>query len=274
MKLLFDRLFKPVFFILLLALLQACSGKDYDPTKDWTAKEFYDEARSALNAGEFQTAIKHLESLEARYPFDPYAKQAQLDVAYSYYKFDEPESAISAVERFMRLHPRDPHIDYAYYLKGLVNFNRGGGLLDAWFPRDPAQYDAEVMTTAFNDFATLVRRYPQSSYAGDAHQRMIYLRNMIAKKEISIAEYYVERGSWEGAANRAKSVIEKYQESVWSRRALEILEIAYTRLGLTDLAEAAHRVLELNKLKPAPDTINPNDLQDDDFSTPPSVAAG
>ena len=268
------RMPRPVFLLLLAVFLNACSGIDYDPTKDWTAKDFYDEARSALNAAEFQTAIKHLETLEARYPFDPYAKQAQLDVAYSYYKFDEPESAISAVERFMRLHPRDPHIDYAYYLKGLVNFNRGSGLLDAWFPRDPAQYDAEVMTTAFNDFATLVRRYPQSAYAGDAHQRMIYLRNMIARKEIAIAEYYVERGSWEGAANRARSVIEKYQESASSRRALEILEIAYKQLGLNDLAEDARRVLELNKLAPAPDNVKPKDLEDDDFSTPPSVAAG
>ena len=262
----------PSLIISLIILLAACSGHDYDPTKDWSAKEFYDEARSALDAGEFQTAIKHLETLEARFPFDPYAKQAQLDVAYSYYKFDEPESAISAAERFIRLHPRDPHIDYAYYLKGLVNFNRGRGLLDDWWPRDAAKFDAEVLKSAFNDFATLVRRFPQSDYAGDAYQRMIYLRNMIAKKDIDIAEYYILRKTWMAAANRAKNVVEKYQESIWTLRALEIMELAYTNLGLNDLASDTRRVYELNKRAPAPETNTPSDTHPDVSAAPPSFA--
>jgi outer membrane protein assembly factor BamD len=256
----------------LIMLLAACSGKDYDPTREWTAKQFYDEAHSALNAGEFETAIRHLETLEARFPFDPYAKQAQLDVAYSYYKFDEPDSAISATERFIRLHPRDSHIDYAYYLKGLVNFNRGRGLLDGWIPRDPAQYDSEVLKSSFNDFATLVRRFPQSQYAGDAHQRMIYLRNTLAKKEIDIAEYYLTRGTWMAAANRAKNVIEKYQESSSTPRALEIMELAYNNLGLNDLASDARRVAELNKRSDTMEAAKPAEIDKDEDAAPPTVA--
>jgi outer membrane protein assembly factor BamD len=242
------RLISPVFLLLLsVTLLQACSMFKDDPTEDWTAKEFYEEADKALYSGEFETAIKYLETLEARFPFDPYAKQAQLDIAYSYYKFDEPDAAISAADRFMRLHPRDPNIDYVYYLKGLVNFKRGTGILDGWFPRDQAEHETETLHNSFNDFATLVRRYPNSKYAGDAFQRMIYLRNELAQHEISVAEYYLSRKAWMGAANRAKNVVERYEQSIWRKRALEIMIIAYTELGLDELATDTRRILDLNK---------------------------
>jgi outer membrane protein assembly factor BamD len=239
-----------------------------DPTAEWSAKDFYDEARSSLDAGEFQTAINNLEMLEARFPFDPYAKQAQLDVAYAYYKFEEPESAISAANRFMRLHPRDPHIDYAYYLKGLVNFNRGTGFLDNWFPRDHARHDASVMQQAYNDFSTLVRLYPDSHYAGDAHQRMVFLINKMAQKEIEIAEFYIERETWLSAINRAKNVIERYQSSVWSQRALEIMAEGYKNLGIPDLAADASRVLSLNQRGTSIQTASP----DESLIEPPALA--
>lgn len=268
----FKHVVTPVFPLILTLLLAACAGNsNYDPTKSWSAKRFYDEAHTALANGEFETAIKDLESLEARFPFDPYAKQAQLDVAYSYYKFDEPDSAISAADRFIRLHPRDPHIDYAYYLKGLINFNRGRGILDKWVPRDPAKYDADVLKTSFNDFATLVRRFPQSRYAGDAHQRMIYLRNMLAKKDINIAEYYLKRGIWLAAANRAKDVIEQYQESIWTPRALAIMEMSYKKLGLNDLASDTQRVIMLNQHSPKAKDVEPDQIQRDPKVIPPSV---
>lgn len=218
-----------------------------DPTEDWDAKEFYQAASEALYSGEFETAIQYLETLEARFPFDPYAKQAQLDIAYSYYKFDEPDAAISAADRFLRLHPRDPSIDYVYYLKGLVNFKRGTGILDGWFPRDQAEHETETLQNSFNDFATLVRRYPNSKYAGDAYQRMIYLRNELAQHEISVAEYYLTRKAWMGAANRARIVVERYEKSVWRKRALEIMITAYEQLGLEELAADTQRILELNE---------------------------
>jgi outer membrane protein assembly factor BamD len=260
-----------------LTFVSACSSLDVDPTTEWTAEDFYDEAKAALNAGEFQTAIKNLETLEARFPFDPYAKQAQLDIAYSYYKFDEPETAISSIQRFIRLHPRDPHIDYALYLKALINFNRGKGILESWFPHDPAKHDPSILRNAFNDFAMLIKRFPDSHYAGDSHQRMVYLRNKMAEQEIDNAEYYIKRKTWLGAANRAKVVIEKYPQSVWRNRALEIMIQAYEEMGLKDLALDTKRVLEMNR-KTAPQqdaAVDRNnfdiDVMDATLAQPPSL---
>ncbi len=255
-----------ILIITLALLLHACASLDADPTAEWTAEEFYEEAKNSIDAGEFQTAIKNLETLEARFPFDPYAKQAQLDIAYAYYKFDEPESTISALDRFMRLHPRDPNLDYAYYLKGLTNFTRGSGFLDQWIERDHARHDAEVLHNAYNDFSTLVRRYPNSNYAGDAFQRMVFLRNKMAQKEIEIAEFYLERKTWLSAANRAKVVIESYQDSVWSYRALEIMVESYKNLGLEDLAFDAQRVLDLNV-----PVLDQSPVYDEDVGSPPTV---
>ena len=233
--------------LFLIAFVSACATLTEDPKLKWTAKDFYEQASLSLEAGEFQIAIEHLETLEARFPFDPYAKQAQLDVAYSYYKFDEPESALSATDRFLRLHPRDPHIDYIYYLKGLIHFERGRGFLDDWFPRDISKHESATLKKSFQEFSYLINKYPDSKYAGDAHQRMVYLRNMLAKQEINNALFYIEREAWLAAANRAKIVIERYQHSTWSLTALEIMVKAYQQLGLKDLADNAQRVLELNK---------------------------
>ena len=232
--------------LLISATLFACAGADKDETAGYSAKELYEEAQSAIDSAEFQTAVKHLESLEARYPFDPYAKQAQLDIAYAYYKFEELDQATSAVERFARLHPRDPHMDYVYYLKGLINFNRGQGLLDAWFPREPSRHDPAVLEQAFNDFAMLVRRYPNSIYAGDAHQRMIYLRNQLAEKEILIARFYIERKSWLSSAKRAKAVIERFPNTIWTKEALDILLLSYQNLELDELSADTQKIIDYN----------------------------
>jgi len=249
---------RQLFLLLVSAILFACAGADKDETANYTAKELYEEAQSAINQAEFQTAVTHLEALEARFPFDPYAKQAQLDIAYAYYKFDELDSATSAVERFARLHPRDPHMDYVYYLKGLINFNRGQGLLDAWFPREPSRHDPAVLEQAFSDFSTLVRRFPNSPYAGDAHQRMIYLRNQLAEKEILIAQFYVKRKSWLSAANRAKAVLERFPNTIWTKDALDILLLSYKKLGLNDLAADTQRVIDYNDFSDIATTIDPD----------------
>jgi outer membrane protein assembly factor BamD len=254
----FFHFFKRVLIIYICLFLFACAGADKDETAGYSAKELYDEAQDAIDSAEFQTAVKHLEALEARYPFDPYAKQAQLDIAYAYYKFEELDSATSAVERFARLHPRDPHMDYVYYLKGLINFNRGQGLLDDWFPREPSRHDPAVLEQAFNDFATLVRRYPNSTYAGDAHQRMIYLRNQLAEKAILIARFYIERKSWLSAANRSKEVLQKYPNTIWTREALEIMLLSYQKLGLEQLAADTQRVIDYNDFSDIATTIDPD----------------
>ncbi len=257
---------RPLFLIFISTILFACAGADKDETAAYTAKELYDEAQSSIKAAEFESAVKHLESLEARYPFDPFAKQAQLEIAYAYYKFEELDQATSAIERFARLHPRDPHMDYVYYLKGLINFNRGQGLLDAWFPRQPSKHDPAVIEQAFNDFATLVRRFPDSKYAGDAYQRMIYLRNQLAHKEILVAEFYIERKSWLSAAKRAKAVIERFPNTIWTKRALDIMLLSYQKLELNDLSAAIQRIIDYNDFSDIATTIDPDKYG----SAPPS----
>ena len=235
-------------FSLMYGLLSGCGSDDVkdDPYADWTAKEFYIEAKNDLRLAEFESAIKKLETLEARYPFSNYAKQAQLDVAYAYYKFDEPDSCISAVDRFRRLHPRSSHIDYAIYLKGLANFYRGTGIFEVAFPRNFAEHDQKNLKQAMKDFTTLVKRYPDSIYAPDAYLRMIFLRNEMAEAEIIAADYYMLREAWISAINRAQNVIRFYQTSPARDRALDIMIDAYTKLGMDKLAEDTKKVKHLN----------------------------
>lgn len=217
-----------------------------DPTKDWSASKLYSEAKAALDGGDYETAIKYYESLEARYPFGRYAQQAILEEAYAYYKYDEPDSAITAADRFIKTYPQHPNVDYAYYLKGLANFNRNMGLVERYLPQDPAQRDPGSMRQSFNDFAELVKRFPNSKYAEDARQRMIYLRNNLAQYEVHVANHYIRRGAYVAAANRAQYVVEHYQQTPAVADALAILAESYTNMGIQELAADTLRVLELN----------------------------
>lgn len=250
--------------LLLPLLLLSCSDdpSKSDPYASWSARDFYDESKRALNAGEFQTAIDHLENLEARYPFSPYARQAQLDVAYAYYKFEEPDSVITAADRFIRLNPRDENVAYAWYLKGLANFNRGSGFLDSWFPRDPAQHDNKTLKDAFNDFSTLIRRYPDSRYAADAQKRLVFLRNELAEQEVLVAAYYIKRGAFLAAAQRGQYVLEHYSLAPARNQALQIMDEAYTKLGMTDLAADARNILASNApVEPTPTDVATGTLE-------------
>lgn len=237
-------------FILALALwLPACAwlkGQE-DATKDWSAAKLYAEASEELDSGGYKTAIEYYEKLEARYPFGRYAMQSQLDVAYAYYKAEEPEQAIAAADRFIKLYPQNPYVDYAYYLKGIVNYNRSVGFLDRYIPTDPSQRDPGSALDAFQDFAELVRLFPDSKYAADARQRMLYLRTNLAKSEVHVARYYVKRGAYVAAANRCTYVVERFQRTSAVKDALEILVAAYKALGEDALATDAQRVLDLNR---------------------------
>lgn len=230
------------------SMLSACSllPEEVDETEDWSAQRLYNAAKSALNEGDYNTAIKHYERLETRYPFGRFAQQAQIDLAYANYKSEEPEAAIAAADRFIRLYPRHPNVDYAYYIKGLANFNRGMGLLERYLPRDAAQRDPGSALNSFNDFSELVNRFPDSRYAEDASKRMLYLKNNLARHEVHVAEYYMRREAYVAAANRAKYVIEKYQRTPAVPDALALMAKAYRLLQLDDLADDAIRVLELN----------------------------
>lgn len=234
--------------LLIVLILGGCGtfGNGDDITEDWPVQRLYEEAKEAREGGDYQTAIDYYEKLESRYPFGPYAEQAQLEIAYCYYKYEEPASAIAAADRFIKLHPRHPNVDYAYYIKGLTNFHQGRGFVERYLPIDASQRDPAAAQQAFQDFAELTQRFPDSTYAADAARRMAYLRNQLARYEIHVADYYIRRGAFVAAANRAQYVLERYPQSTAIPDALAVMAKAYAKLELDVLAEDALRVLELN----------------------------
>ena len=228
----------------------AAFARQEDKTRGWSAQRLYSEAKNSLALGDYESAINYYEKLEQRYPFGAYAQQAQLDVAYAYYKYQEPAAAIAACDRFIKLHPRHPNVDYAYYLKGLTNFKQGKGfiteLVERYVPADDSEHDTGALRDAFVAFGELTRRFPNSVYSADAEQRMVYLRNMLARHEIHVANYYMKRQAYVAASNRAKYVIENYQRTPAVADALVIMVQAYTELELFELAAQSLRVLRLN----------------------------
>lgn len=234
--------------LLTLLLTGGCSllPDKIDETKDWSADRLYSEAKSALDEGDYENAIRFYELLEARFPFGRYAQQAQLEIIYAYYKYDESASAVAAADRFIKLHPRHPNVDYAYYMKGLANFNMGRGLIERYLPRDESQRDPGAARQSFQDFSDLVLRFPDSKYAADARQRMLFLRNNLAQYELNVADYYMRRGAYVAAANRARYVVENYPRTPATPDALAMLARAYRAMDMDDLAADALRVLKLN----------------------------
>ncbi|MCU7885750.1 MAG: outer membrane protein assembly factor BamD [Candidatus Thiodiazotropha sp. (ex Lucinoma annulata)] len=255
---------KRLIIILTSLLLAGCSLPDQiDVTKDWSASQFYSEAKTALTDGQYDEAIKNYNGLQARFPFGRYATQSQLDIIYAHYKNGEPDSAIAAADRFIKLNPQSPFVDYAYFMKGLANYNRNQSIFTRILPTDPSERDAGAALDAFNDFAELVRRYPNSKYSADAHQRMLYLRNNLAKYQIHIAKYYMRRGAYLAAANRANRVVTHFQRTDAVQGALEIMIDAYNRLGMTELADDAKRVLTLNLTNGRLNTLSTAESEDE-----------
>lgn len=232
--------------IVSVLVLIGCSTTSVDRTEGLSASEIYVLAKGYLEDESYTLAIEYFEILESRYPFGVYATQAQLDVAYAYFKYDEPESAIAAADRFIKLHPRHAAVDYAYYLKGLINFGLPSSILDKIHQRELADYDQKRMFKSYQDFQVLVSRFPDSEYVPDAVKRMVFLRNQMARSEIKVAEYYLSRKAWIAAANRASGVVKKYQGSDSIKRALQIQILAYQQLGLSDLEQDARRILVNN----------------------------
>ncbi len=236
---------------LLLALLLITSGcaflpEQIDETSEWSANQLYSKAKKELADKNYEKAIDYFEKLEARFPFGQYAQQAQLEIAYAYYKYEEPELAITAADRFLKIYPRHPNVDYAWYIKGLTNYNRGKVFIDRYLPQEPAERDTFSMRQSYDDFSQLVQHYPHSTYAKDAAQRMIHLRNNMAEYEIHVADYYMRRTAYVAAANRGKYVIENFQRTPAVEDALVIMVRAYRKLAVNELANGAMRVLQLN----------------------------
>ena len=237
-----------IIYLAMALSLAACgpAKEDIDPTADWSVEQFYNEARSELAKENYLTAIEYYETLESRFPFGKYATQAQIDVAYAYFKFNEPDSAITALDRFIKLHPRDPSVDYAYYLKGLVNFERGGTILDSLAERDMSSFDRNLILTAYNDFKLLLQRFPASRYAVDGRKRMIYLRDELAKADYRVASYYALHEAWVAVANRTRFILHNYQGSSVIRSTLDLQLQAYQQLGMEELERDTQRIIELN----------------------------
>lgn len=235
-------------------ILQGCEtfkGSDSNTTLDkeyagWDAVKFHENAKKAMESENYQKSIKLYETLEARYPFGEYAAQAQLDIAYAYYKNSDPEAAIAATDRFIKVNPRHTNVDYAYYLKGLVSFNRSIGFIDRFLPTDTSQRNPSNVKEAYKDFQELIRRFPDSQYAPDAKQRILSLNNNLAMHEIHVAHFYLKRKAYLAAANRAGHVVKEYQQTPAIPHALNIMQEAYAKLGLEDLAADAKRVYQKN----------------------------
>ncbi|NVK39742.1 MAG: outer membrane protein assembly factor BamD [Oceanospirillaceae bacterium] len=242
------RFVKVIGILTLVSLMSACSmfGGDKEDEPDIPEQQLYTEALDALDAGNFTLAVEKLQLLEARYPFGRFSEQAQLELIYAYYRNYEPEAARAAADRFIRLHPNHENIDYAYYLKGLTSFEEDQSLVARFFPIDESKRDPGAALESFESFSTLVSRYPESQYAPDSLKRMQYLKNRLAQYEVHVANYYMKRGAYVAAANRARYVVENLQETPAVPTALAIMADAYTELGMTELAANAQEVLKTN----------------------------
>lgn len=244
--------FAPFFrFLTALLVAGAVAGcgmlpEQKDETAGWSAAKLYAEARDAQTDGAWDKAAKLLEKLEARYPYGRYAQQAQLELGYVYWKGQEPASALAACDRFIKLHPNHPAVDYVYYLKGLIGFNEDLGIMGIISQQDPAERDPKSAKEAFNSLKELVTRFPNSKYTPDAIQRMNYLVNALSAQEVNVARYYFKRGAYIAAANRAQSAVKSYPNTPANEEALYIMVISYDKLGLDELRDDANRVMQKN----------------------------
>ncbi|MGB7298263.1 MAG: outer membrane protein assembly factor BamD [Burkholderiaceae bacterium] len=230
----------------LVAITGCAIPEEADITAGWTVEQLYQEARDEMESGRYADAIKLLEILESRYPFGRYAQQAQIDIAWGHYKDNERGLSLAAIDRFIKLHPNHPQLDYVNYLKGLVNFNQRDSFLENLGGQDLSERDLQAARESFDAFKTVVTRFPTSKYVPDAQQRMRYLVNSMAAGEVSVARFYFQHNAFVAAANRAQEVVREYQTVPAVEEALYIMTQSYQALGLDDLSEAARRVLERN----------------------------
>ena len=243
----FPALIRTLLLLCVATFLAACGTTDkYDETSGWSANKLYSESKDAQGEGNWEKAAKYLEKLEARFPYGRFAQQAQLELGYVYWKGNEPGSALAACDRFIKLHPSHPAVDYVYYLKGLINFNEDLGLTAYISSQDPTERDPKAARESFEAFKELVTRFPGSKYTPDATLRMNYLVNAMASLEVHVARYYAKRGAYVAAANRAQQAIKTYPQAPAIEEAMFILVSAYDKMGMTDLRDDADRVMKKN----------------------------
>ena len=239
--------FARALLVVLVLALAACGGKHRTDAADiLPVDQLYEQAHIALENGNWDKAITMFKRLIARFPFGKYNEQAQLELAYAEYKSHKPEDAISTIDRFIKLYPTHEKIPYAYYLRGLTNFSREGGWLSRLINRDESRHDLTYAHQAFQDFGELVKRFPESVYAPDARQRMIFLRNGLAQGELNVASYYFRREAYIAVAARARYILDNYEQTPQAGDALALMCESYRRLGQETLSEDTRKVLALN----------------------------
>jgi outer membrane protein assembly factor BamD len=237
-----------VLFLSVVLLISGCGllPDQVDETAGWSANKLYAEAKEAMSDGAYDKAIKYFEKLEARFPYGRYAQQSQLEVAYAYFRQQEVASTVAACERFIRLHPNHPNVDYAFYLKGLANFNEDLGLLGYVSNQDLSERDPRAARDSFDAFKELITKFPESKYTPDATARMSYLVNALASHEVHVAKYYLKRGAHIAAVNRAQAAIKTYPDAPANEEALFVIVKGYDLLGMNDLRDDAERIMRKN----------------------------
>lgn len=236
-------------FALFVTALTACSEDVKTPAdiyKGQSAETIFQGGEAALAKGSYKDAVDRFEGLDALYPFSPYEEQAQLNIIYAYYKTGDYAMSVAAADRYIHLYPRGAHVDYAYYMKGIANTTVNRGLGSGIVELDISSRDLGSAKEAFNDFAELLRRYPDSPYAAAARSRMVYLRNMLAQSEVNIAQFYYDRRAYVAAANRANVVVQDYQQAPAVTQALALMVRSYRKLDLEEPASRAWQVLAYN----------------------------
>ncbi|MDB2394694.1 outer membrane protein assembly factor BamD [Porticoccaceae bacterium] len=239
--------------ILSLSLTTGCSwlgwGDEEQTEEDsigLTEKDFYERIQTSLNASNWTVAISNLQLLESQFPFGKYAEQGQLELIYAQYKSGDYESSIASADRFIRLHPQHPNVDYAFYVKGLSEISQTGGFFDSFLPTDSSMRDIGDARGAFTTLTELLSRFPESPYAADARKRLVSLRNRLARAEIHVANYYFTRGAYLAAANRGRFVVENFQQSPAVPDGLAVMAQAYYLLEMKELADNSVEVLVAN----------------------------
>ena len=240
---------KRLFALVLISSLVGCAifgePTERDDTKGWGVQKIFSEAEAKMRDHEYDKAIEYFHKIESRYPHGKYAVQAQLEIAYAYYKKADAAACIASADRFIKLHPHHPNVDYAYYLKGLATFSEKG-IIERYTEQEISDRDPKSLRDSFLAFKELIAKYPDSKYAKDAIQRMGYLVNNLAAHELHVARYYMKREAYLAAVNRCKFVLEKYPEAPSQEEALIIMVSAYDYLGLEDYKQDTLRVLKSN----------------------------
>ncbi len=228
------------------AVLAACAGNDEVQTEIQSLTEAYEKAKESIASGNYRRGVQIFEALQARYPFSDLSRQIQLELMYAYYKSGQKEQAIQTADNFMRENPIHPRVDYALYIKGLSYFEGEAGFIERRFKKDITERPPVDVDLAYSTLRRLVERYPSSLYAPDARQRLLFLKNRMSDYENHVADYYLRRGAYVAALNRAKSALEEYNGAEGNARSLQIMAEAYEELGMLDLAADTRRVLAAN----------------------------